>query len=292
MGLELKPSKTRIVHTLHEHAGHRPGFDFLGVTVRHFPVGKTHATKANGRTKTPRWRGLGTIIRPSRAAVKRHERQLAQVTRRHNGASQEQLIAALNPVVTGWSNYYRTVAAKATFATLDHHLFLKLRQWAAKQHRTKGPRWVVTRYWHPERGRWRFATPDGQRALNAHTTTRIQRHILVKTTRSPYDGDWSYWGTRLGRHPHLSPRVAFLLKRQYGRCRWCGLHFRLEDQWEIDHIVPTSRGGLSRYENLQLLHAHCHDQKTARDHSQAVGIRVTNQLTEEPDEAKVSRPVL
>ena len=77
MGLELKPSKTRTVHALHEHAGQPPGFDFLGFTVRHFPVGKTHAAKVNGRTNTPRWRGFKTIIRPSRAAVKRHERQLA-----------------------------------------------------------------------------------------------------------------------------------------------------------------------------------------------------------------------
>jgi RNA-directed DNA polymerase len=289
--LELKPSKTRIVHTLHDHAGHSPGFDFLGFTVRQFPVGKTHAAKVNGKTKTPRWRGFKTIITPSRVAVKRHERQLAQVIRRHNGSSQEQLLADLNPVITGWSRYYRTVAAKATFTKLDHHLFLKLRHWAAKQHRNKGPRWVVTRYWHPERGRWRLATPDGRQSLKAHTATRIQRHRLVKTDRSPYDGDWSYWGTRLGRHPRLSSRVAFLLKRQSGRCRWCGLHFCLEDRWEVDHVVPTSRGGLDRYDNLQLLHAHCHDQKTAAEASVAAGVHDTDPSAEEPDEAKVSRPV-
>ena len=37
MGLELKPSKTRITHTLVEHEEH-VGFDFLGWTVRQFPV--------------------------------------------------------------------------------------------------------------------------------------------------------------------------------------------------------------------------------------------------------------
>ena len=34
MGLEMKPSKTRITHTLHEYQG-TVGFDFLGWTVRH-----------------------------------------------------------------------------------------------------------------------------------------------------------------------------------------------------------------------------------------------------------------
>src|SRR2546428_6513239 len=46
IGLELKPSKTKITHTLREYQGTR-GFDFLGWTIRQFPVGKTHTGKAN-----------------------------------------------------------------------------------------------------------------------------------------------------------------------------------------------------------------------------------------------------
>ncbi len=34
LGLELEPSKTRIIHTLDRHSGQKPGFDFLGF-VRH-----------------------------------------------------------------------------------------------------------------------------------------------------------------------------------------------------------------------------------------------------------------
>ena len=37
VGLELKPEKTRIAHTLKEYEGNKPGFDFLG-----FIAGKTH----------------------------------------------------------------------------------------------------------------------------------------------------------------------------------------------------------------------------------------------------------
>jgi RNA-directed DNA polymerase len=275
MGLELKPSKTRIVHTLHDHAGQPPGFDFLGFTVRNFPVGKTHSAKVNGRTKTPRVRGHKALTSPSKAAVKRHEQHLKQLIRWNSATSQEALLANLNPVVAGWTNYYRTSAARATFVELDYHLFLKLRRWATKRHRNKGRRWVVTRYWHPERGEWRFATPDGTRVLRKHVKTRIQRHIPVQGDRSPYDGDWSYWATRLGRYPLLSTRVARLLKRQRGHCLWCGLLFTLEDHREVDHIVPLAQGGQDRYENLQLLHQHCHDQKTARDLTRTAGVRVT-----------------
>lgn len=34
---------------------------------------------------------------------------------------------------------------------------------------------------------------------------------------------------------------------------------------EIDHIIPKSQGGKDKYDNLQLLHCHCHDGKTAKD---------------------------
>ena len=64
VGLELKPRKTRITHTLQEYQG-QVGFDFLGWTIRQFPVGKTHTRK------NPRGRPLGfkTIITPSKEAV-------------------------------------------------------------------------------------------------------------------------------------------------------------------------------------------------------------------------------
>ena len=95
-------------------------------------------------------------------------------------------------------------------------------------------RWVVTRYWHPERGEWRFATPDGACRLNKHVHTRIQRHIVVKADRSPYDGDWIYWSTRLGKHPEVPLRVATFLKRQRGKCLECGLFFKDGDLLEAD----------------------------------------------------------
>jgi len=45
MGLGLHPSKTHITHTLHQYEG-KVGFDFLGFTVRQFPVGQApHGTQ-------------------------------------------------------------------------------------------------------------------------------------------------------------------------------------------------------------------------------------------------------
>ncbi|MEG4918281.1 HNH endonuclease signature motif containing protein [Microcoleus sp. B7-D4] len=55
------------------------------------------------------------------------------------------------------------------------------------------------------------------------------------------------------------------MKSQRGKCNHCGLIFGVEDKWEIDHKIPRSKGGRDEYTNLQLLHKHCHDVKTAKD---------------------------
>jgi RNA-directed DNA polymerase len=47
MGLELKPSKTRLVHTLQDFDGEKPGFDFLGFNIRQYKAGK-HSSGRNG----------------------------------------------------------------------------------------------------------------------------------------------------------------------------------------------------------------------------------------------------
>jgi hypothetical protein len=49
IGLELKPSKSRLSHTLNEYQGH-VGFNFLGFSLRQYPVGRTHTgTTSNGK---------------------------------------------------------------------------------------------------------------------------------------------------------------------------------------------------------------------------------------------------
>lgn len=69
----------------------------------------------------------------------------------------------------------------------------------------------------------------------------------------------------MGKHPEMPTRKASLLKRQKGICPWCCLHFREGDILEVDHILATTLGGKDEYRNLQLLHGHCHDEKTALD---------------------------
>jgi superfamily II DNA or RNA helicase len=54
-----------------------------------------------------------------------------------------------------------------------------------------------------------------------------------------------------------------LYTRADGKCQSCGCE--LEDDWEADHIIPHSKGGLTTYDNGQALCLPCHRQKTSRD---------------------------
>ncbi len=69
----------------------------------------------------------------------------------------------------------------------------------------------------------------------------------------------------MGKHPQVPARVALLLKRQRGICPLCRLFFKDGDLLEIDHRIPRSLGGEDAFQNLQLLHRHCHDVKSATD---------------------------
>ncbi|WP_227789184.1 HNH endonuclease [Nodularia sp. LEGE 04288] len=159
--------------------------------------------------------------------------------------------------------------SKETFSTLDHMVYQKLSRWAKRRHAKKSGAWVSSKYWHTIGGdNWVFSvTKDGKVAetLINHASKPIVRHIKIKGNASPFDGNLKYWSARRGEHPLVPKRVAKLLKEQKGKCLYCGLYFREDDLIEVDHIIPKSQGKKDRYGNLQVLHRHCHDSKTAQD---------------------------
>lgn len=270
MGLELKESKTRIAHTLETTEG-AAGFEFLGFQIRQYPAGK-HRADRNGQGQPI---GCELRIEPSEKAIKRHAEKLRATIKRHGAQTEAALIKALNAQIAGWTNYYRYVSSHRVFHRLGNLLFALLYAWAKRRHPKKGKGWLVRKYWGVIGG-WRFQSADGQWRLRRHSETHYRCYLKVAGGRSPYDGDWRYWSVRLGYHPKVPPRVAQLLKRQEGKCRECGHWFRAGDVMEIDHLIPRYRGGTSGIHNLQLLHRHCHDQKTARDAERLDEVRMTN----------------
>lgn len=284
MGLELKPSKTRLTHTLNQCGNEQPGFEFLGFNIRQFHVSKNHSKL-----------GFKTIITPSKEKQKIHYKRIASIIDDHKAMPHTALISRLNPVIRGWSNYYSTTVSKKTFAAIDNLMYPKLKAWANHRHPNQSAEWVSKKYWQSIGGdNWVFATNqkgENPMRLHSHTETKIVRHVKVKGDASPYDGNLIYWSSRMSNHPELSTRMSLLLKKQKGKCTHCGLYFRELDLLEIDHIIPLSKKGKDEYKNLQILHKHCHDTKTTEDDSVG-GTHDKRQVIEEPDEVKVSRPVL
>jgi RNA-directed DNA polymerase len=262
-GLAFNEDKTRIVHL-------DDGFDFLGFNVR-------------------RYRGK-LLIKPSKAALRRHRERLAAEVRALRGANAVAVIQRLNPIIRGWSAYYRTVVSSAAFAKLDHYLWKLIYKWACRSHRNKSGRWVFNRYFDAfnksRRARWVFGDRDSGAYLLKHAWTNIVRHQMVPGTASPDDPSLAdYWARRRQRHlPPFDGVTVRLLKAQRGRCPVCGGLLLLADrepqdlpQWEQwlkvvrkalrRQAVTTQEdpGTTDETVTIRLIHAHCgprHNAKT------------------------------
>jgi RNA-directed DNA polymerase len=104
-GLSLPEEKTVITHI-------DEGFDFLGFNVR----------KYNGKL----------LIKPSRKGQKKLTEKLHEIVFSNKAAAQNKLIVKLNPVLTGWGNYYKHVVSKKVFCKMYPILFLQLKNISKK----------------------------------------------------------------------------------------------------------------------------------------------------------------
>ena len=271
IGLELKPSKTRIAHTLlpEESEDGKAGFDFLGFHIRTFKVGYHSSLRLN-TNKRP---GIRTLITPTKEAYKKHQEKLKTTIKDKKIEGQAELIGKLNPIIRGWMNYYKTsdISTVKGHSNQDNDLYHKLRSWSRRRCKANWKR-AYAKYWNYVivKGRkvYRFSTREGKNGLYliSHTDTSCSnRYVKVKGNVSPYDGNLSYWATRMGRHPEMDSLKASLLKKQKGKCTHCGLYIRNGDIQETDHIIAKRLKGKNVYSNYQLLHGHCHDEKTALD---------------------------
>jgi len=58
----------------------------------------------------------------------------------------------------------------------------------------------------------------------------------------------------------ITPSKAKLLKKQKGICPYCHNYFKAFDAMEAHHLIHKVEGGSNSYNNLALMHKHCHDQ--------------------------------
>ncbi len=254
-GLTFNEDKTQIVH-LDE------GFEFLGFNVRRYQ-GKL-------------------LIKPSKAAIQRHRERLAAEMLALRGANATAVIARLNPIIRGWSAYYRSVVSSQAFAKLDTYVWTLTYKWAKHSHPNKSRHWVVNRYFgsfnRSRRDQWVFGDRDSPAYLLKFSWTNIVRHQLVPGTASLDDPDLAdYWAKRRQRiAPPLDGVSLGLLKTQRGRCPLCDelllsadLEPQSPEEWEqwvrvtckaVRKQAITTEAGDGMLEEpvaLRLVHADC-----------------------------------
>ncbi len=146
MGLELKSSKTRTTHTLHNVGIEKAGFDFLGFHIQQFNVGK-YASGKNGQKELL---GFKTLIKPSKKSISKHYKEVVKIIETSKTCQTGKLISRLNPVIKGWCNYYSTQVSKEVFSKLDSLIKWKLWKWVTRRHRNKGKKWIKSKYFQSE----------------------------------------------------------------------------------------------------------------------------------------------
>ena len=253
-GLELSEEKTKIVHSTE-------GFDFLGFNVRHYE----NETKGYYAKNNANKQGFKVLIKPSKKSIKTHSDKIKQILRQMKAVPQEDVIKKLNPIIKGWTNYFRIGVSSETFSQLDYLMWQKLWAWSKRRHPSKGNIWIANKYFHTiGKRKWNFSTTkDGQidQVLVKYSDTKIKRHVKVKAGKSFYDGDLIYWAKRLsGGYGEISPSKAKMLKSQDGKCAYCDAVFKNGDLMEAHHKTHKANGGMDKYGNLILMHRHCHDQ--------------------------------
>jgi RNA-directed DNA polymerase len=199
-GLAFNEDKTRVV-SLDE------GFDFLGFNVRRY--------------------GTKPLIKPSKAAVRRIRERLRVELRSLRGSNAQAVIKRLNPIIRGWTAYYRTQVSAEIFGALDRYLWELTFKWARFSHANKPTRWVVARYYDrfnkARQDRWVFGDRHSGAYLHKFAWTNIVRHQIVMGAASPDDPALAeYWAKRRRKTPlPIDKTSRWLLKAQDGRCPIC-----------------------------------------------------------------------
>jgi RNA-directed DNA polymerase len=157
-GLELSGEKTLITHIDN-------GFDFLGWNFR----------KYNGKL----------LVKPSKKSIDKFTEKISDTIKKGKAWKQEELIKTLNPIITGWANYYQSVVSSEIFHKLDSRIWGMLWHWAKRRHPEKSKQWTADKYWHTFGNRkWVFS--EGTKQLHFLSDTKIVRHTKLKLDMNPH----------------------------------------------------------------------------------------------------------
>ncbi|MBE9037210.1 group II intron reverse transcriptase/maturase [aff. Roholtiella sp. LEGE 12411] len=195
------------------------GFDFLGW---HFKVQK------NGKFRCI----------PSVDNFKAFRKKVKHIVNNSNyGATTK--AEKLAPVVRGWRNYHKFCKMDGSKNSL---YYIQKRAYTVFNKETNQDRYSSKKLLDK-------AFPKVPYSEN--------KHVSVKGTKSPYDGDTAYWSERKSKL--YDGETSKTLKKQSHRCASCGLKFIDEEKVHLHHIDGNHANW--KKNNLEAIHESCHDYK-------------------------------
>lgn len=270
-GLNLSSEKTKIVHTLLDLNGPKTaGVDYLGFRIKHFTT-KHRTVKKKILGTEGELCNLKLRIYPTPEKIKAHFDKLRKLTEFHKNKSQKILIGLIVPVTIGWTNYfkYSHLSSMSMGRSLERKLFWVLRAWALGKLKNSAQS-NARKYWIRYEDRRVFGLRTVEKGVETvkyipryqetYSGYSIVNYVKVRKDASVFDGDHGYWEKRVI-HDITSKIKINLLKRQKRRCAICEARFKPGDILEIDHIVEQKRGNARKWNNIRLVHGHCHDQR-------------------------------
>jgi RNA-directed DNA polymerase len=178
-GLELNTERTKIVHV-------KDGFNFLGFNVRSY----------NGKC----------LVRPQKEKMQAFLKAIRAWLKTAKSIPPAAVISHLNPIIRGWSNYYKKVNSKKVLAYVEHQIWHAVYHWCLSCHPQKSKHWVLRRYFKFANGRtWTFfgtvlSQPDGGVKvifLFRPSEVPVKPHVKVAGTASLDDSSLrEYWSKR------------------------------------------------------------------------------------------------
>jgi len=154
IGLRLSEEKTKVAHI-------DEGFDFLGWRIQRH--------QQRGGTK----RYVYTY--PAKKALTSVVERVRTITRQGTNLPLNTLLQRLNPVLRGWTNYFRPGVSSKAFSYLSHFTWQRVIRWLRRKH--PGLNWKQFR---------RRCLPHGWRPAEGPVT--LFNPAMVSTTRYLYRG--------------------------------------------------------------------------------------------------------
>ena len=182
LGLQLKSEKTAITHI-------DEGFVFLGQRLVRLDYGHKHH--------------VYTFV-PNEALASIKHKVKALTGRSTTSLELASLIAALNPVLRGWTNYYRHVSAKRTFGYLDYYVWWRVGRWLRMKHPGLNWKQINRRYVNDD-----HTYQASGITLYKPASTRVTRYryrgALIPTPWTPATAELTGWRAERAHHEEQLP---------------------------------------------------------------------------------------